>query len=177
MAHPLAPDFLQRDLDTAFLADDAAVLHPLVLAAQALVVLDRPKDACAEQAVPFWLEGPVVDGLGLLDFTVGPGEDPLGGRQRNANLVERLRRGERAERVGCKFLIHVLSLKAGRGVLSSAKLGAPAASLAAGIPHPSSSTVSLSSMFSPRPRTSFTSTLKLSGTPASKLSSPFTIDS
>src|SRR5438270_6207980 len=40
----------QRDLDRALLADDALVLHALVLAAQALVILDRPEDAGAEQA-------------------------------------------------------------------------------------------------------------------------------
>jgi hypothetical protein len=46
------------------------VLHALVLAAQALVVLDRPEDARAEQAVPLRLEGAVVDRLGLLDLAV-----------------------------------------------------------------------------------------------------------
>ena len=72
MAHALAPDLLQRDLDAAFLADDAAVLHALVLAAQALVILDRAEDARAEQPVPLGLERAVVDGLGLLDLAVGP---------------------------------------------------------------------------------------------------------
>jgi hypothetical protein len=48
------------------------VLHALVLAAQALVVLDRPEDAGAEQAVPLRLEGAVVDGLGLLDLAERP---------------------------------------------------------------------------------------------------------
>ena len=41
MAHALTAHLLKRDFDTAFLADDAAILHPLVLAAQALVILDR----------------------------------------------------------------------------------------------------------------------------------------
>ena len=39
MAHALAPHARQRHLDRALLADDALVLHALVLAAQALVVL------------------------------------------------------------------------------------------------------------------------------------------
>jgi hypothetical protein len=68
MAHALAPDLLQRHLDAAFLADDAAILHALVLAAQALVILDRAEDARAEQPVALGLEGAVVDGLGLLDL-------------------------------------------------------------------------------------------------------------
>ena len=70
MAHALAPDPRQRHFDRALLADDALVLHALVLAAQALVVLDRPEDARAEQAVTLRLEGAVVDGLRLLDFAV-----------------------------------------------------------------------------------------------------------
>jgi hypothetical protein len=51
------------------------MLEALVLAAEALVVLDRPEDLGTEKAVALGLEGAVVDGLGLLDFTVGPGTD------------------------------------------------------------------------------------------------------
>jgi hypothetical protein len=64
----------QRDFNAALFADDALVLHALVLAAQALVVLDRAEDARAEQAVALRLEGPVVDGLRLFDFAEGPGK-------------------------------------------------------------------------------------------------------
>ena len=70
MPHALAPHLGQRDLDAAFLTDDAAELHPLVFAAQALVVLDRAEDPRAEQAVALRLEGAVVDRLGLLDLAV-----------------------------------------------------------------------------------------------------------
>ena len=72
VAHALAADLGQGDLDAALLADDALELHALVLAAQALVVLDRPEDAGAEQAVALGLEGAVVDGLRLLDLAVRP---------------------------------------------------------------------------------------------------------
>src|SRR3546814_11673670 len=51
MAHPLAADLRHSDFDTALFADDALVLHALVLAAQAFIVLDRTEDAGAEQAV------------------------------------------------------------------------------------------------------------------------------
>jgi hypothetical protein len=44
------------------------MLEPLVLAAQALVVLDRPEDLGAEQAIALGLERPVVDRFGLLDL-------------------------------------------------------------------------------------------------------------
>ena len=77
MAHALAPDPRQRHFDRALFADDALVLHALVLAAQALVILDRPENARAEQAVALGLEGAVVDGLRLLDFAVGPRQNLL----------------------------------------------------------------------------------------------------
>ena len=72
VAHALAAHARQGDLDAALLADDALVLHALVLAAQALVVLGRAEDAGAEQAVTLGLEGAVVDGLGLLDLAERP---------------------------------------------------------------------------------------------------------
>ncbi len=66
------------DFDAALLADDAAVLHALVLAAVALVVLHRSKDLGAEETVALGLERSVVDGLRLLDLTVRPLADLLG---------------------------------------------------------------------------------------------------
>ncbi len=50
MAHALATHLGQRDFNAAFFADHATVLQPLVLAAQALVVLDRPENLGAETA-------------------------------------------------------------------------------------------------------------------------------
>jgi hypothetical protein len=78
MAHALAADLRDGDLDAALLADDALVLHALVLAAQALVILDRTEDARAEQAVTLGLERAVVDRLGLLDLAERPGADRSG---------------------------------------------------------------------------------------------------
>jgi hypothetical protein len=54
------------------------MLEPLVLAAQALVILDRSEDLGAEQPVALRLEGSVVDGFRLTDFAVGPGTDLVG---------------------------------------------------------------------------------------------------
>ncbi len=75
-------------LDAALLADHAAVLQALVLAAQALVVLDRPEDLGAKEAIPLRLEGAVVDGLRLLHFAVGPGTDLLGRSEPDLDRVE-----------------------------------------------------------------------------------------
>ena len=105
MAHALAPDARERDLDAALLADDALILHTLVFAAQALVVLDRPEDARAEQAVALGLERAVVDRLGLLDLAERPGQNLFRARDRDLDLVERLRGGDWRERIG-DFLIH-----------------------------------------------------------------------
>src|SRR6202047_2897517 len=109
VAHALAPDAGQRHFDRALLADDALVLHALVLAAQALVVLDRPEDAGAEQAVTLRFEGAVVDGLRLLDFAVGPRQNLLRRRDRDPDLVEDLSRRRRIEQIH-NFLVHGLLL-------------------------------------------------------------------
>jgi hypothetical protein len=95
MAHALAADLRHGDFDTALLADDALVLHALVLAAQALIVLDRSEDARAEQAVTLGLERPVVDRLRLLDLAEGPAADLFRARNADLDLVERLGLGDR----------------------------------------------------------------------------------
>src|SRR5246127_1683698 len=105
VAHALTAHPRQRHLDRTLLADDALVLHALVLAAQALVILDRPEDARAEQPVALGLEGAIVDRLGLFDLAVRPGQNLLRARDRNPDLVEDLRRDLRAEEVH-DFLIH-----------------------------------------------------------------------
>src|SRR4030088_1080118 len=99
VAHALTPHARERDLDRAFLADDALVLHALVLAAQALVVLDRSEDARAEQTVALGLERAVVDGLRLFDFAVGPAQNLFWARNRNPDLVKDLSRHLRAEKI------------------------------------------------------------------------------
>src|SRR5215469_6633697 len=90
MAHAVASDFGERDLHAAFLANDAAILHALVLAAQALVILDRAEDSSAEQAVAFGFERAIVDRLRLLDLAERPGVNPLGTGDRDADLVKAL---------------------------------------------------------------------------------------
>ena len=88
MAHALAPNLALDHLDAAFLADDAAILHPLVLAAQAFVVLDRAEDAGTEQAVALGLERPIVDRFRLLDLAVRPSAYLLRAGDRNSDLIE-----------------------------------------------------------------------------------------
>src|SRR4051812_35544258 len=194
MAHALAANARKRHLDTALLADDALVLHALVLAAQAFVVLDRAEDARAEQAVTLRLERAVVDGFGLLDLAVGPGKDLLGARDGNPDLVEDLRRNLRAEEVH-DFLIHhrLLGRRGGpnfvatlssppryRGIPGAAPRRSPTGSRdysAASAVGPRSCLELCRSTLRPSERISFTSTLNDSGMPASNVSSPRTIAS
>ena len=61
----LATHLLLGDFDTATVAHDTLIADTLVLAAVALVVLGRTKDALAEQAVALGLISAVVDGLRL----------------------------------------------------------------------------------------------------------------
>src|SRR5262249_39959401 len=94
------------NLDRALFADDALVLHPLVLAAQALVVLDGAENARTEQPVALRLEGAVIDGLRLLDLAVGPGQDLFRAGDRDADLVKDLGRHLRAEQIH-QLLVHI----------------------------------------------------------------------
>ncbi len=75
MAEALAAHARQRHFDAALVANHAAVLHALVLAAQALPVGDGTEDPGAEQAVALRLEGPVVDRFRLGDFAMRPAPD------------------------------------------------------------------------------------------------------
>src|SRR5436189_2671384 len=88
VSEAFAAHFGLRHFDAALVADHAAVLHALVLAAQALPVGDRPEDLRAEQAVPLRLERAVVDRLGLGHLAVRPRGDLLWRRQADPDRVE-----------------------------------------------------------------------------------------
>jgi hypothetical protein len=75
VAEAFAADFAEGDFDAALVADDSAMLHALVFAAEAFPVGDGAENLGAEQAVPFGLEGAVVNGLRLGYFSVGPRAD------------------------------------------------------------------------------------------------------
>src|SRR5258708_35836487 len=91
VSETLAPHLGLDDLDAALFAHDAPMLHALVLAAVALVVLHRAEDLRAKEAVSLRLERPVIDRLGLLDLAVRPLADFFGRRERNTNRAERER--------------------------------------------------------------------------------------
>ena len=164
MPHPFAPHLGERDFDAAFLADDPTELHPLVLAAQALIVLDRPEDARTEQPVALRLEGAVVDRLRLLDLAVGPAADLRGGGDLDLDLVEGHGLAGLTENLH-QFIHAIVTLRGAPG-------DDPGGRIEKGTSHPVQNQAALlsRSTFRPSALSSLTSTLKLSGMPASKLS-------
>src|SRR5262249_15805193 len=152
-----------------------------------LVILDRPENAGAEQTVALGLEGAVVDRLGLFDLAVRPGQNLFRARDRNPNLVEDLSRHLRAEKIH-KLLVH-RSLRFRRQMTDDRQKIAwftvlcppssiPCYSAASATSPPPRCCLELCrSTLRPSERISFTSTLKDSGMPDSKASSPRTIDS
>src|SRR5690606_18729793 len=140
---------------------DATVLHALVLAAQALVVLHRPEDGGAEQAVALGLEGAVVDGLGLLDFAERPRTDQVGRGQRDLDRVEVERRALLVEQVQKVFHVFLRERESRTWLRCSPEAGAWCAPCPGLRPQFSSSSMLIASE-----RISLTSTLKDSGMPA-----------
>ena len=105
MAHALAPNARQRHFNAALLADDALVLHALILAAEAFVILDRSKDTRAEKAVTLWLERAVIDRFWLFDFAKRPSKDLIRRSDRYLDMIEGLRLDHGVEEIH-HLLIH-----------------------------------------------------------------------
>ena len=75
VAQAFTANSCERDFHAALIANDAAMLHALVLAAQAFPVGYRTEDPGAEKPVAFGFEGTVIDGFRLGDFAVRPASD------------------------------------------------------------------------------------------------------
>ena len=78
VAHTLAAHLGGNNFNAALFADNATVLHALVLAAVAFIVLHGAEDLGAEQAVALRLEGTVIDGFRLFHFAIRPFTDSFG---------------------------------------------------------------------------------------------------
>src|SRR5262249_15812718 len=166
VAHALAAHLGLDHLDAARLAHHGTVPHGLVLAGVALVVLGRPEDLGAEEAVTLGLEGAVVDGLRLLHLAVRPRPDLLRRGQRDANGVESegvLRLLEQTEQI---FHHRDDPSREDEDVISASLLG-----------HSWWGCSSKSSTSSARLWSSFTMTLNDSGRPGSSTFSPLTMAS
>jgi hypothetical protein len=64
------------------------MFHAFVFTTIALVVFCGPKYLGTEQAITLRLESPVINGLRLLDLSIGPFPDFLRRGQRDTNRVE-----------------------------------------------------------------------------------------
>ena len=69
MTHALTAHLVTRYLNATALTNDSFKADSLVLATSTLPSLLWSEDLLAEESVLFWLEGAVVDGLGLLNFS------------------------------------------------------------------------------------------------------------
>ena len=107
MAHALTTHLGLDDLDAAFFTDNAAIFHALVFAAEALIVLNRSEYPSSEQTVALGLKGPIVDRFWLFYLAIRPRSDLFRTGNRDSNLVELLRRTDRAEQID--QLTHELS--------------------------------------------------------------------
>jgi hypothetical protein len=64
------------------------MFESLVFPTQALVVADRPENLGTEKTVALRLEGSVIDGLGLFDFSERPGPDHVRRGQTDSDVVK-----------------------------------------------------------------------------------------
>tara|TARA_B100001939_G_C16917747_1_gene607742 strand:- start:80 stop:379 length:300 start_codon:yes stop_codon:yes gene_type:complete len=88
VAHSLTTHFGVSYLYTASVANYTFVADGLEFATIAFPVLGGSEDPFAEKTFSFWPKGSVVDGLRLLDLTVGPIPDTLRGGQHDADGIE-----------------------------------------------------------------------------------------
>ena len=88
VAQALTPYFRERHFHTALVADDPAMLHPLVLSAETFPIRHRTENARAKQPIALRLECPVVDGLGLGYLAMRPASDFLRRGQADADGVK-----------------------------------------------------------------------------------------
>ena len=69
MAHAFTTHLGKGNFNAAFFTNHTAVLEALVLATQTFVILDRPENLGAEQAIAFRFKGTVVNGFRFFYFT------------------------------------------------------------------------------------------------------------
>src|ERR1700723_3395396 len=88
MAETLAAHLAESNFNAALIANHAAMLHALVLAAQTFPVRYRTENLCAEQSITLGLESAVVDGFRLGYFAMRPRTDFFRTRQADANGIK-----------------------------------------------------------------------------------------
>ena len=72
MAHTLTTHFCECHFNTTLLADNTAMLHALIFAAETFIVFYGAKDLGAEKTFSLRLKGTIVYGLGFFNFAKRP---------------------------------------------------------------------------------------------------------
>ena len=69
MSHTFTAHFLFSNFHTTTVADDTFITDTLVFTAMTFIILDRTKNALAEQAITFGFVRTVINGFRLQNFT------------------------------------------------------------------------------------------------------------
>src|SRR5579875_1947351 len=77
MSQPFPANFGKGHFNAALVADHSAMLHALVLAAQAFPVCHGTENPRAEKTIPLRFKGAVINGFRLGDLSVRPGTNLL----------------------------------------------------------------------------------------------------
>ena len=88
MAHALPSDLGLDHFHSALVTDNPPVLHAFILATVTLPILDRPKNPCTEESIPFRLVGTIVNGLWLFNLPIRPGSDLLRGGDTDPDRIK-----------------------------------------------------------------------------------------
>ena len=88
VSHAFAAHDGARDLDAAFLADDAAETDATVLAAVAFVIFFRTEYALIEETAFFGTLRAIVDGFGLRDLAIRPLEHAIRRSESHCHSLE-----------------------------------------------------------------------------------------
>ena len=94
VAHALPSDTCLSHFHAAAVADHAAMLDPLVLAAGTFPVLDWAKNPLAKKPPLLRLKRAIVDGLGVLDLALGPRPDGLRASHGDGDMIHMIDRIE-----------------------------------------------------------------------------------
>ena len=90
MAQAFASDFGFGDFDAAAIANGAFKTNAFKFAAMTFPIASGAEDAFAKKAVAFGFESAIVNGFGLFDFAVRPGQNGVRRGNRDKHRVEKI---------------------------------------------------------------------------------------
>ena len=88
--HALAAHTGKSNLHTAAVTHHTLVLNALVFAARTFPVLNRTEDTFTKEAALLGFEGSVVNGLRVLNFSLGPTPDGFRGGHGDLHIIHEI---------------------------------------------------------------------------------------